>query len=769
MGKVADKYFKTDAWRVIEEGFDKDYSEVAESIYSLGNEYMGVRGYFEEGYSGKSLVGSYFNGVYEVEKLEGSAYKGVVDQTEFMVNSVDWLYTRITIDGEQLDLNQSEFSDFTRVLDMKTGCLTRSFIWTTKKGKRLELKFERFLSMVDAHIGVQKITMKALNFAGKVFVKSGMDFSILHQSRQKNFWSCKKHIDELGFLAMLGTTLETNQKVFTGARFISDAVEEKTSQKEEKILVKEFVFDLNEGTEQSLTKLVENLVYRDITDGEESAFYQECEQVFHHLQTLEEQRLFKENADWWKQVWKSSDIVIEGDEENQQGIRFCIFQMFQTYHGTRLGNNIGAKGLTGEAYNGNAFWDTETYCLPFFLFNNIKAARNLLMYRYVTLPEAQKRAEALDCEGAFYPIATISGRECCNLWQHASLQLQASTAVAYGIWFYDKITRDHNFLYEYGVPMLVEVCRMLATRGSWSADRSRYGYYCVMGPDEFQMMVNHNCYTNYMGQFTLSYTREVLETFEKEEPQQYAQMKEKLHLQEKELSDWKDMQEHMYIPKDEKTGIYEQHDGFFELPHVEVDAIPVDDFPLYDHWSYDRIYRNDMIKQPDVLMFLLLFNHKFSEEELRANYEFYEPKCIHESSLSPSVHSILASQLKKHEEAYDFFRFATRMDLDNYNRNSNQGLHTTSIAAAWMNIVYGFGGMRSDGEGLEFNPSIPKEWGGYSFHITYKQQVITVKVKKESVNITALEDTKETIRVYGKDYNLSKEGETIVIPQEWRG
>ena len=361
--------------------------------------------------------------------------------------------------------------------------------------------------------------------------------------------------------------------------------------------------------------------------------------------------MLKENEAWWQRVWNHSDIVIDGDEENQQGIRFCIFQMFQTYHGAKVGDNIGAKGLTGEAYNGNAFWDTETYCLPFFLFNDIKAAKNLLLFRSMTLPEAKERAKALDCEGAFYPIATISGKECCNLWQHASLQLQASTAVAYGIWLYEKITTDREFLESDGVFMLVEICRMLATRGDWSADKSRYGYYGVMGPDEFQMMVNNNCYTNYMGQFTLNYTEEVLDKLQRENAALYQRIMDEMHFTHAEREEWKKIAKAMYIPKDEEKKLYEQHEGFFNLPHVEVDDIPTEEFPLYSHWTYDRIYRNDMIKQPDVLMLMLLFNHDFTEEELRANYEYYEPKCIHESSLSPSVHSILASQLKKHDEA----------------------------------------------------------------------------------------------------------------------
>uniref|UniRef100_UPI004055B0B4 glycosyl hydrolase family 65 protein n=1 Tax=Acetatifactor sp. TaxID=1872090 RepID=UPI004055B0B4 len=267
----------------------------------------------------------------------------------------------------------------------------------------------------------------------------------------------------------------------------------------------------------------------------------------------------------------------------------------------------------------------------------------------------------------------------------------------------------------------------------------------------FQMMVNQNCYTNYMGQFTFRYTLEVMKRMQADAPESFAKVVAKVAYDEAEGKDWQEKADAMYIPYDEERQLFEQHEGYFELPHIDVDAIPIADFPLYHHWSYDRIYRNDMIKQPDVLMFLLMFNSSFSEEVIRKNYDFYEPRCIHESSLSPSVHSILAAQLNKPEEAFDFFKFATRMDLDNYNRNSGEGLHTTSIAAAWMNIVYGFGGLRSDAEVLSLAPSIPDAWDSYKFHIVYGEEVICVEVQKDKVCLKTLGDTDITLCIYGKE------------------
>lgn len=749
MAKIADEYFQVEPWRIVEKGFDPGHSEVGESIFSLANEYMGIRGFFEEGYSGDSLIGSYFNGVYITEDSGPAQYKGVSHISEFMVNSVNWLKTCIVLDGEILDLNTSKFEDFERVLNLKNGLLTRSFTWISSSGKKTELTFERLLSMEHVSYGVQRITVKPINYSGELEISLSADFGIYHESTKKNYWNLLDTKQEPGITVMQGITTWGEKEIRTTHTFTVDGKYEENKFSNHKEAGKTFILHINEGEPATVTRVVNNN-----QPGKN-------EDTLPGNVTFE--RLLKDSESWWGEVWKTSDIVIEGDEKNQQGIRFCIFQMVQTYHGAYPGDNIGAKGLTGEAYAGCAFWDTETYCLPFYMLNLPHATESLLEYRYNTLDMARERAKALDCEGAFYPVSTISGRESCRLWQHASLQMQASTGVAYGIWFYEKLTDDVDFLKRCGAEMLVEVSRMLATRGDWSADGSYYGYYCVMGPDEFQMMVNHNCYTNYMGKFTMEYTLEVLERLEKD-ANWYADFVKRLSLTEDEKKDWKEKAAKMRIIK--KGNLYEQHDGFFNLPHVDVDAIPVTDFPLYNHWSYDRLYRNDMIKQPDVLMLMLLFNQSFSEEELEENYAYYEPKCIHESSLSPSVHSILAAQIGKEKEAYDFFGFATRLDLDDYNRNTREGLHTTSIAAAWMNIVYGFGGVRTDGDILTVNPTIPESWGGYQFHLIYKGVTLLVKVGKESSILSVENGEKLEIVINGEKKLI--EG-SVEVPLRKRG
>ncbi len=759
MTKVADKYLLVHPWKLIEEGFHVDKSEVSESLFSLGNEYQGARGFFDEDYSGKSLMGCYLNGIYEERySKEPMSYKGISNRLCFMVNTVNWLHTHIELDGESLDLARSRFSDFRRELDFHSGELRREFIWETHSGKALRLVFSRLLSMHTKEVAFQRISLTPINFSGTVTLTLGLDFSLPQRMFQENFWNCPSKSTGEGIFAILGVSKNIQQRLFAAFKLNARDAEQHSIEAE-KFVGTRVALELAKGQEKVIEKLTILQTDRN-PDQPVDAAWERGMSLLNEFAHLSYAEAHAHNLAYWDNFWAKFDITIDGDPDTQQGIRFCIFQMQQTYRGAVPGANIGAKGLTGEVYNGNAFWDTETYCLPYYLFSNPAAAKALIDFRYKTLPEALARAKELDCAGACFPVATIDGTESCTLWQHASLQFQPTTAVAYAIGHYVNITGDQEFLYSEGAELLIQICRFLASRGQWSAQTAKFGYYAVMGPDEFQMMVNNNCYTNYMAKRTFEYTLQVLAEIDSTRK---ATLLDKLAYSSAELETWQHMADEMYVPYNAKMSLYEQHDGFFSLPHIDVDTIPVEDFPLYHHWSYDRIYRNDMIKQPDVLMFMFLYNQSFSLAEKRANYDYYEPRCIHESSLSPSVHSILASELGRHEEAFELSRFATRIDLDNYNRNTGEGIHITSIAAAWMNIVYGFGGMRSDGKLLSFNPSIPANWQAYSFQVLYHSSILRVSVSQTQAEIRIVEGQPVSVQVCGKIQQINRNGVSVAI------
>jgi maltose phosphorylase len=763
MAKIAERYLQLHPWEVTEEGFHTERARVSESIFSLANEFMGVRGYFEEGYSGDKLIGSYVNGIFEEKKVVHASYfNGFATRFCFMVNTLDWLYTRITLDGEKLDLAKSKFTAFKRTLDMRKGVLTREFVWETQSGKLLKIIFERFLSMVNPNSGFQKVTFKPINFSGKVNVEAGLDFSPVHELEEKNFWTEVKSGTDDGLYAMLCSTETSRQQLYSSFKVNTGTPVDRHLVEDDKYIGIKFELDLKEGTENYFEKTVVNHAERKKGISPEKVWNAGMELARRYME-ISFSNAFERQVEYWKSAWEKLDISIEGDEENQQGVRFCIFNLQQTYHGNDPTLNVGAKGLTGEYYYGWTWWDTETYCLPFYMFSNPKASRSLLEYRYNTLPQALERAKEMDCEGSCYPMGTIDGTESCSTWQHGNLEIHVSAAIPYGIWHYNQVCRDKNFLYEKGFEMLIQASRYFASRGGWGSVTGKYGYFGVMGPDEFHMMVNNNCYTNLLAKKTFEFTLEVMENIKKENPAKYNEILAKVNLAEGEPNDWKNKADNMYIPFDEKTGLFEQHEGYFNLPYTDVKAIPHTQFPIYKNWEYGRIFRTSMTKQPDVLLFLFFYSQQYNMDIKQANYEYYEPRCSHESSLSPAIHSILACELGKFDQALDFSQYSSRLDLDDYNRNAHEGLHITSMAGTWMNIVYGFGGMRSDGDILVFNPSLPKAWKSYSFKIFYNDSVLQVNVKEDKVCFKTMDEGVIELKIYDKVYCVDTSGVEVEL------
>lgn len=767
MGKQADVYFQCLPWQVVEKGFDPGHSRVSESIFALANEHMGVRGYFEEGGSLDSLLGSYMGGVYELDGEETpGGYKGIVKQTHYMVCAPDWLHCPVEVNGQALDLGAVSFTDFERALDFQSGLLSRRFVWHLKEGGRVAVTFERLLCMENPLQAAQRVTLTSLDGDAQARFFPGVNGAVAHQTTGRCDWQDRGGWVDGPAAAHLFETRTTGQQALFA--FALDLPEGSALKPAPKPLYSGFEvgLELKKGIPVTLSRRVWNDSYRRGEASADPEGYLKAA-VKSALAVPGFETLLKSNAAHYQSLWEAADVQLDGDPLGQQGIRYCIFQLHQTYRGFDGRNNIGAKGLTGEAYNGHAFWDTETYCLPYYLLNDVGAARNLLFFRYHTLPQARERAKQLDCRGACYPIATLNGKEACTLWQHASLQMQPSTAVAYAVWNYHHFTGDDAFLFKEGIEMLVEISRYCASRGDWNQDRTAYGYYGVMGPDEFHLMVNNNYYTNLMSKKTMAFTLDVLERMEREAPEAFQSLCDRLNVTAEERAAWAACAKAMQIRQDDNL-VFEQHEGYFGLPHLDIQKIPASDFPLYSHWSYDRIYRTDMIKQPDVLMAMFLYPGDYTLAEKAANYDYYEPRCIHESSLSPSIHAIFASELKRHREAFRFFGFAARLDLDNYNNNTAEGLHLTSIAAAWVTIVFGFGGLRTDGDLPALAPSIPAAWKGYHFCLTAGGGTLRVDVSRETVTLSLVKGEPVKLLVYGREITVGREGVAVTLPEEYR-
>ncbi len=778
LSKTPIAHFEGDPWTIVEEGFDPAYQRVSESIFSLGNEFMGVRGYFEEGYGGDHLLGSYFNHLYEMMDIRhDQVFKGFVTQGAAMVNAVDWLYTRLRVDGEQLDLARSRFSGFKRTLDMRRGLLTRALVWETGSGKRLKLTFARFTDLRSTRRGCQRILLEPLNFSGTVQVCCGLDFdthyeigagwdqtgSSVERAQHINFWRCDRKGAAGDGWAIQARTLRSGHRLFSSMRLDSDQPLRTAPVERDKFIGVDLDLSVREGVATRLDRVVVHAWRR--TEDADGLWAEGVALARRHAAATFDGALAEHTAAW-AEVWDVLGADIEGDPAALQGLRFSCFQTYQTYQGEDADLNALCKGMTGEVYFGWVFWDSEIYSHRLMMFVNPEKARNLLLYRHRRLAQALERARQLDCEGARFPFATITGMEDSGTWQHVDLEIHADLGISYAIWHHDRILQDKEFLYREGIELLLQISRFLASAGGWSPLHGDFGFYGVMGPDEFHMMVNHNCYTNVMAKKTFEFTLEVLAEVQREAPALHRAAVEKVGLKPEEPGRWREMAAKMRVPKDERTGVYEQHAGYFDLPHVDLETFPPEQIPIYKHWAYVKIFRHDIVKQPDVLNLMYFYGRDYPRREKLANYEFYEARTIHESSLSPSLHAILAAELGKLDEAYTFFSYGARMDLDNYNRNTEQGCHVTSAAGVWASMIFGFGGMRTDGEVLAFDPRIPAPWRSYRFRVCYRGAVLEARVSREQVELQVVRGPAVEVELYGTRRTVGTEGVAVALPAQ---
>ncbi len=470
-------------------------------------------------------------------------------------------------------------------------------------------------------------------------------------------------------------------------------------------------------------------------------------------------QLFKDHEAIWANKWETSDIQISGDVAAQQGIRFNIFHLMQTYTGDDERLNIGPKGFTGEKYGGVTYWDTEAYCLPFFLSTAPrKVSKNLLYYRYKQLDKAIANANKLGFNNgaALYPMVTINGEECHNEWEITFEEIHRNGAIAYGIYNYINFTGDKEYLAPYGIEVLVGISRFWSQRVNWSEDKQAYVMLGVTGPNEYENNVNNNYHTNNMAVWTMKYTLESLEYLKKEHPYLFEELIQKWRFNELEETDrWKDIIDKMYLPYDEKRKVYLQQDGFLDkelIPAKELDSVHR---PINQNWSWDRILRSCYIKQADTLQSFYWFQEDYSKEDLERHFDFYEPLTVHESSLSPCVHAILAAKINRPKKAYEMYLQTARLDLDDYNNDTKDGLHITSMGGTWMSFVESFGGMRVIDGQLHLCPFIPDSWDSYSFKINFAGAHLEVKMAS-SLEVVNHSNVDVTVHIWGNEHQLCK-------------
>ena len=726
--------FDLNEWKIIEHNFDSSKQEAAESIFSIGNGAFGQRANFEEKYSGKSLKGSYVGGIYYPDKTKVGWWKnGYPKYFAKVLNSCNWIGINIEVNEQQLDLAICQVDSFYRELDMYRGILTRKFVCSFNDGKKIEVESVRFCSMHDDEIGAISYSITPVNFSGQVKFTPYLDFNVRNKDSNHNemFWEerVKKAYDNKGVVC--ASTKITNFQVAVAMHYSfqknHDEVNIKADKIEKELYVSNcFEINLEKGSKYTLFKYVS--ILSNLSDSELSLTDLAILKV-NEAKKYGFKKLLCNHEQSWQKIWENADVIIEGDLKAQQAIRFNIFQLYQTYTGKNPKLNIGPKGFTGEKYGGATYWDTEAYCLPFYLKTAPrKVARQLLLYRYQQLDKAIENAEKLgfSAGAALYPMVTMNGEECHNEWEITFEEIHRNGAIAYAIYNYVKHTNDITFLKEYGREVLIAIARFWSQRVNWSEQKNKFVILGVTGPNEYENNVNNNWYTNYIAKWCLSYALEV-------DTKILINCKSLLRKGEKQK--WQKIISNIYLPKIEGTNIFLQNDNFLDKELIPAASLPEIELPLNQHWSWDRILRSVYIKQADVLQGLYFFESDFDLNTISENVNYYEPFTVHESSLSPCVHSILFSLIKNEKKAYEMYLRTARLDLDDYNNEVSEGLHITSMAGTWLSIVEGFAGVRVKYNELRLNPILPKNWKSYSFNIVHNNQRVYFKVHKKGVSI----------------------------------
>jgi maltose phosphorylase len=739
-----DKYLETNEWKIIERGWDAANHPKSESIFSLGNGRMGQRANFEEEYSGKSLQGSYIAGVYYPDKTRVGWWKnGYPEYFAKVLNSVNWIGLRLAFAGQKLDLHTAKITDFYRELNMREGYLLRTFTAELADGKQLKVEATRFLSIVEDEIGAIRYQFTPLNFSGEAKITTYLDFDVKNEDSNydEKFW---EEVEKNAAVQKCSVTARTKKTGFVVSAAMRYELLENgkliahTPETAERHSYVENVATINlkQGATYSIHKfaaVVSSLNYA------ETELLAAANQKAEAALKAGFEKLFNEHAAAWIAKWSSSDIIIDGDPEAQQGIRFNIFQLNQTFTGVDARLNIGPKGFTGEKYGGSTYWDTEAYCLPFYLASSEShVARNLLLYRYKQLGKAIENAEKLGFTNgaALYPMVTMNGEECHNEWEITFEEIHRNGAIAYAIFNYVRHTGDRQYLADYGLEVLIAISRFWAQRVNWSAAKEKYVMLGVTGPNEYENNVNNNWYTNKIAIWTLEWTIEVIALLREEFPEKLDDVFARTNFQEAEkIRKWTHIIQNMYSPYDPERQVFLQQEGFLDKEQQNATDINPAERPINQHWSWDRILRSIFIKQADVLQGMYFFEHHYDKASLRRNFDFYEPKTVHESSLSPCVHVILASRIGYQDKAYEMYLRTARLDLDDYNHEVHEGLHITSMAGTWMSVVQGFGGMRIIKSKLHFEPALPEQWKKLTFTILWRGARLVITIYKDRMEV----------------------------------
>jgi trehalose/maltose hydrolase-like predicted phosphorylase len=746
------------AWAVVEQDLDLEKISLNETLFALGNGYLGMRGTFEEGLGHSALEGTYINGFYESAPIVyGEKFIGYAENKQTILNLPNAKLIRIDLAGEPFNLLTGKILAYRRWLDFRQGILHRRVIWESPQGRQVQVEVQRLVLHTRRHLALIRFRFTPLNFDGPIMLTSLIDGAVRQSEHAEDdprlgtqFKGEVLRLEREEFAADLAMiqhrTVTTQFAVGCGIRNSLDTLAICQPYSSEKSIG--FVYQI-EGSRGVPITLDKFMAYATSLDSEAGQVLPAVLVELNEAARVGFDALCLEQIDYMRDFWDAADIEIEGDHLLQRGIRFNMFHLLQGA-GKDGRTNIAAKGLTGLGYEGHYFWDTEVYMLPFFLYTRPEMSRKLLEYRFNILDKARERARQMSHpRGALYSWRSINGEECSANFPTGTAQYHINADIAFAIHRYWDATLDFEFMKEYGAEILCETARLWLDVGVYMP--SKGGRFCinsVTGPDEYQILVNNNAYTNLMAAENLRFACQTLDLLQTTDPTAYRQLARKIDLQPEEPAAWAKAAETMYVPYDEERGIIPQDDAFLGKPAWDFAHTPRENYPLLLHYHPLVVMRYQVCKQADTLLAEYLLHDRFDRAQKERDFAFYEPLTTHDSSLSGAVFGILAAELGDTEKAYRYFAETATLDLENKHGNTEAGIHAANMAGTWQGIVFGFAGMRAK-DGLSFNPIIPQYWEAYAFKVRYRGRLIGVRVTKAGAEIKLLNGEPLEISVGG--------------------
>jgi alpha,alpha-trehalose phosphorylase len=756
--------FPIHAWKLETARFTGRFAPQVETIYALGNGYLGLRGDIEEG-APTAQPGVFLNGFYESWPIVyGESAYGFARTGQTIVNATDGKVIKLYVDDEPFELAKANILEWHRTLDLRAGTLDRTILFETPAGKQISLATRRMVSITHRHLALISYEVSVRNatahftVASELFTRHGETEGDDDDPRRSSGFDgrvlepvCQRAEGRRAVLLHRtrnsGLTLACgmDHEISTEASF-SEHAECGANRAE-------VVFSIDAGPEQPF-QLTKYLAYHFSGEATAEELAARAERTLRRNREIGEQRLFEEQRERLDDFWEHSDVEIRGGPAIQQSVRFNLFQVFQATARAE-GYGVPAKGLSGQGYEGHYFWDAEIYVLPYLIYTAPRVARNLLQFRYRMLDQARERARELGHRGALFPWRTISGEEASAYYAAGTAQYHIDADIVYALRKYVQASGDARFLCESGAELIVETARLWMDLGFFSEQKG--GAFCingVTGPDEYTAVVDNNRYTNMMARENLLGAVAAVETLQHRYPDDLRNLVRKTGFQASELEQWRRAAERMHLPVDEKTGIHPQDDDFLEKEVWDCAATPPEKYPLLLHYHPLVLYRHQVIKQADVVMAMFLVGHEFSAEEKKRNFDYYDPLTTRDSSLSSCIQSIVASEVGYPEKAFDYFLDAALVDLADIGGNVTDGVHIASAGGTWMALVYGFGGMRDHEREISFHPRLPADWEGLRFRLELRGQRVEVDMDREGTSYRLLEGSSLLLRHEDEEFQL---------------